>query len=181
MRRTTVRRVPLVGLFALAPFFLLGCGDSKGGVSGMVSYNGKPVTGGTITLHPQAGTNATAPISAQIDPSSNFTSQDLPPGNYQVAIETESVRNFQEQMNKLRQDMPNGGAPNPGGPPIPGNDPRARLQQPRGGPGAAGGMSPNSLGVYVHIPPKYTDPATSGLTAEVTAGKTTTIIFQLKD
>ncbi len=69
---------------------LAGCQDStKSTVSGKVTYKGAPVTGGMITLKPKTASGA-AP-SFQIKPDGTFIGTDIPPGDYDVAVTTDTV------------------------------------------------------------------------------------------
>lgn len=55
-------------LFAAASLiFLAGCGAKVNTVAGKVSYNGQPVTGGSITLVPEAGGGKPAAANVQSD------------------------------------------------------------------------------------------------------------------
>jgi hypothetical protein len=57
-----------ISLFAAAClFFLAGCGSSVNSVAGKVSYQGQPVTGGSITLVPEAGGGKPAAANVQGD------------------------------------------------------------------------------------------------------------------
>ena len=55
-------------LFAAACLlFLAGCGSKANSVSGKVSFQGQPVTGGSITLAPEAGGGKPAAANVQSD------------------------------------------------------------------------------------------------------------------
>jgi hypothetical protein len=57
-------------------FFLAGCGAKTSTVSGKVTYQGQPVTGGSITLLPVGGDGATSsgkPAAANVQPDGSFT------------------------------------------------------------------------------------------------------------
>jgi hypothetical protein len=124
-------------------------------VSGQVTYNGQPVTGGTITFYPQSG----GAYPTSIDEKGAYAVSDLPAGEAAVSVETESVKKTAtaEDYNKghVNPQLANSSRP--------------------GGEGAAA-----SAKKYVKIPPKYADPKTSGLTANLTAGRQEKT-FQLAD
>ncbi len=87
-------RWPCLLVFSLA---IAGCGD-KGPqlveVSGKVSYQGSPVTQGTIHLGPAEGSPGTRPGVGNIDSTGHYTIRSLPgrdgiaPGNYLVTIQS---------------------------------------------------------------------------------------------
>jgi hypothetical protein len=132
----------------------LGCGatsNTPSTVTGSVTYNDKPVTGGTITFQAEGGGNY--PLSIQPDGTYSSISE-MPPGEMAVSIETES-------LNKDKKKPDYGGGRGPG-----------TMEPP---PGVGG-----DVGTYVKIPPKYGDPKKSGLTATLAKGKNTKN-FDLKD
>ena len=74
----------------LALAVLPGCGDnSKGRVTGKVTYKGAPVTGGMIALTPSSGSGSAFTIPIQADGS--FNAKDVPLGQMGVAISTDGV------------------------------------------------------------------------------------------
>src|ERR1700682_6061894 len=69
----------------------LGCGatsNTPSTVTGSVTYNDKPVTGGTITFQAEAG--GTYPFTIQPDGTYSSISE-MPTGEMAVSIETESL------------------------------------------------------------------------------------------
>jgi hypothetical protein len=57
-----------ISLFAAASLlFLAGCGSSVNSVTGKVSYQGQPVTGGSVTLVPETGGGKPAAANVQGD------------------------------------------------------------------------------------------------------------------
>jgi hypothetical protein len=59
-------------LAAAALLFLTGCGAKTSTVSGKVTYQGQPVTGGSITLLPTGGSTG-KPAAANVQPDGTFT------------------------------------------------------------------------------------------------------------
>lgn len=150
--------------FAVLATALAGCqgsGDSKfpAKVSGKVTYNGSPVTGGTITFHTADG----SPIQAAIGADGSYTIVNLPEGPVTVTVETESLNQKTPQYTGQ-------------------GDQKGAMYGGRGGGGPAGGApkgdtkSPmpseaqSSQPVYVKIPAKYAQTATSGLTTTLKKG-----------
>jgi hypothetical protein len=151
----TVRAAKTLGMLAIfgACCTLAGCGDStKGAVKGKVTYQSKPVTGGTIQLVPASGSGS--PVLVNIDPSGSFALTDVPVGSYQVAIETDSVPT-------INTYQPPAGAPK---------------DLPQSGQQA----SPGAVPVKVPIPAKYKDAKSSGLKWDISSG-TNTKNFDLTD
>jgi hypothetical protein len=161
-------RYPLHGLLIVL-LFAVGC-SPKGPanvaeVSGKVTFNGAPVTGGTIQLIPSGGG---APQILAIQPDGTFRVGSIPLGDYKVTVETESAKGALERM-----------FPNPGQGPTEAElaqmPPHLRPQMPPQPPAGAqkadySKMPPEMKGkipMYVEIPTKYADPSTSGLTWEI--------------
>ena len=58
-----------------------------GDVSGTVTYSGKPVTAGSVTVHVQGD-----PVSAEIDAAGNYRLSGLTPGTYPVTVKTSDAK-----------------------------------------------------------------------------------------
>jgi hypothetical protein len=130
----------VVGLCALTA--LAGCGDpTKGTAVGKVTYKGAPVTGGSMSLKPAAGSAPGVMIVITADGS--FNMPDIPVGQYKVTVETDSVANA-------------------GGAPIGVTPPKDAPKLPD--------LDTSKLPKKVAIPPKYKDAASSGLTWEIKPG-----------
>jgi hypothetical protein len=112
-----------------------------GSVSGKVAYKGQPVTGGTVTFAAKEGK---ATVSAAIAADGTYSAEKVPVGEYNIGIETESVK---------PKAGPGGLVPPKGGDKVP--------------PAAADAPK------YVKFPEKYADPRKSGLTFTVKKGKQT--------
>jgi hypothetical protein len=108
-----------------------GCGPRYGNVSGKVTYQGKPVTGGTITFHDSH--NGVA--SDAIQPDGSYSVNRVAAGQVRITV-------------------------------VPPLDIPFRPMQEAGGRPTSPGSTPRP----VPLPPKYADPAQSGLTCEVQAG-----------
>ncbi|MBL9161494.1 MAG: hypothetical protein JNL18_02000 [Planctomycetaceae bacterium] len=93
MTRRTVLTLRLVASWQLrealllATCLLVGCGGGEGGatVTGVVTFNGAPVTTGVIGFY-KAGTKA---LGAPISPDGSY-SLTIPPGDYQVRVDAPS-------------------------------------------------------------------------------------------
>lgn len=158
-------RVVLAGLTALAVAAFAGCqgsGDSKfpAKASGKVTYNGSPVTGGTITFHTADGT----PIQAPIDADGSYLIASLPEGPVTVTVETESLNSKAPQYAGQGNQM-GGMYGGPGAGKASG--------APKGGamssPAPEGYSGPERA--YVKIPAKYADKSTSGITTTLKKGE----------
>jgi hypothetical protein len=149
----------------LAALLLVGCKptnpNAPARVTGRVTYNGNPVTGGTIHFHSADG--ASIPIG--IGPDGTYRAFDIPDGDMVVTVETESI-NPEKKPQEYR------GA-NASGPKY---GPKA-VVMPKGK-GNSGGPKPEESGAsaettYMKIPAKYADKATSGLTVTLKKGDQT--------
>jgi hypothetical protein len=140
-------------LLLLLPLFLViasGCGyrnrATPSGVSGHITYKGKPLPGGTVTFYPGSG----GAYTGTIDKDGKYSVADVPAGTMTVSVETSSV--------KPRPNLQYGKG--------------AQKMEASPGPGGSAGTSPSGpTGEnYVEIPAKYANPQTSGLSATLTAG-----------
>jgi hypothetical protein len=152
---SVVRFLPL----ALLVLFALGCGGRtnpySASLSGKVTIKGKdgkvaPVTGGTIRFLGKA------PYDTVIKEDGTY-SVELPPDEYKVSIDTEI-------LNPNRKIPTYGGSNAPKG--ITGKEAIKEGFSP-----APEGVSAGPKGKYVPIPPRFADPAMSGLTVKVNQGK----------
>jgi hypothetical protein len=155
----------------LASFFaalVIGCKGSSNPsrVSGKVTYNGNPVTGGTITFIPAAGLEEAKGTGGgfyqtRIKPDGTYERSEMPAGEFIVTVETESMNadasakqgkggfdpNQMGQMNQMEEMMKKKGAV----------------------PADAG----KSGGAYVKIPAKYAEKSTTPLKTTLESGKNT--------
>jgi hypothetical protein len=138
-------------LLLLLPLFLVlacGCGltnkSAPAKLSGKVTYKGKPLTGGTITLYPPSG----GVYAITIKEDGSYSGADLPTGEMPVSIETMAVK-----------------APTD---PV---DPKTKQKyqmSPR--PGAENASAPAAV-EQVKIPAKYAKKETSNLSVTLGPGK----------
>jgi hypothetical protein len=135
---TSVRWVALIGLLAIA-----GCGARRAEFSGRVTYKGKPVYRGSITLE---GDDKKALVAA-IGDDGAFQFPGLPVGTYKIGVLCPE---------------PSADAP------APARDPANKRQDM---PGSA--IDPNSVKRWFKIPTRCGDPEQSGLRVYVAAPATT--------
>jgi hypothetical protein len=129
-------------------------------VSGKVSYNGTPVTAGTITFHTEAGGIFSRQLMA-----SGYSFTDLPEGSMVVTIETESAN----PKPKKPQAMAGGRA-----------DPTDEYRKRMEAMGKVPQVATNTGGDYVPIPEKYSTKAKSPLRVTLSKGSNP-IDFDLTD
>lgn len=72
-------RPSILMIIALLP---LGCGGSTGTLSGTVSYKGKLLSQGTVTVYAENGTTAESPIS----PDGTYVIENCPGGKVKIAV-----------------------------------------------------------------------------------------------
>jgi len=141
-------------------------------VSGKVTYDGKPVVWGSVTLVDAAGEFHQGTIGLD----GTYKIDNVPVGPVKIGVV--SPKPPDETPGKGGKRAPVGGAATPpgkggkGGPPAGGGveDPREKFLReqnitPNEGP------PPPPPGAWFPIPEKFRDPTTSGLTGTVTAGK----------
>jgi hypothetical protein len=138
----------VAGLLLLA----MGCG-SKGSISGTVTYNGKPITSGTIVFAPDSGEpSVNAPIA-----DGKYTIDKVPPGPAKVGVS--SVFSGSGALTPMQMALQKSG-----GKPPEGDIPEGARKLMEGASNAKQG---------VKIPDDYGDPSKSGLTYTVKGGKQT--------
>ena len=150
------RSLGIAALFAV----LAGCSsgvnpNAPATLTGKVTYNNAPVTGGTLFFH--IGDNMT---SVNIEGDGSYRAPDLPVGDMTVTVDTE----MHNPAKKVQKYTGVGGA---------GRDKKTEQYKP-----PEGVVTPTFN--YVKIPPKYTDKTKSDLKVTVVAGKQVKD-FELKD
>jgi hypothetical protein len=141
-------------LLGIAPLLLLagGCSGSEGKVSGRVSYNGQPVTGGWVIFRPADGSKNT--VNAEIDENGDYSTS-VPVGEVRIAVDNEDL---QPSVGGGKGVVP----------------PGVRLPAPTQGDTATPNEPPSTPpGRYVPIPPKYYNVETSGLADTIQSGSQT--------
>jgi hypothetical protein len=97
-----------LGLLALLSLWCAGCGNATGEVSGKVSYQGKPLNGGTITFVPEKGGGAfNSPISEQ----GTYIVTKVPTGPAKVAVRSpgrssRDAAKLKKELARLPKDAP---------------------------------------------------------------------------
>jgi hypothetical protein len=163
-------------LFLLSLAVVVGCGakrPSSAVISGKVTYNGAPVSGGVVTFHSKEGVYVSG-----ISTDGAFNAADLPEGEMIVTIETESVNPAKKQHvyeakagaaggQIAKQYAKAGGAEAAAkGTAIPkgaGKDTKTQSTPGDGAPQA-------EAAVYVKIPEKYADKKSSPLKVTMHSG-----------
>lgn len=128
---------------------LTGCNKQRNApasLTGKVVYNGKPVTGGMMSLFKENEGNYPVPI----QPDGTFSVNQVPEGEVIVTVETESI--------------------NPNKPTYGGAMGKGKDSTPEEAKGS------QNQGAYVSIPRKYADPSASGIKITLTKGKNEKII-----
>ncbi len=145
-------------LLLLSLVVALGCGSSKtpARLSGKVTYNSKPITAGSVTLHGKENAEFRIPLNSD----GTYDQAGLPAGDFDVTIETESAK----PRTTMTYGAGKGGADRGKGSTSP-------MPQ-----GVGGGAK----GEYVKIPEKYSKKETSGEKVTLKAGPNTKD-FDLKD
>ena len=145
-----------------------GCGSGTGTVKGQVTFQGKPLSGGTIMFAPVDSKHNS--VSREIDENGNFEVPNVPVGEARVSVDNQS----------LKPAPPVGSG---GGPPellkkLGKGNPAPKKAEPPPDAAEKDG-SKKARGTYKEIPSKYYRTDTSGLTYTVTSG-TQTKNFELK-
>jgi hypothetical protein len=140
----------LAGTTLLLAGFLgcLGCSRSAGErrlLTGRVTLNGQPVSGGTLRFYPAAARlREQAAYQVRIRPDGSYTAAGVPLGKMKVTVDTRIVQATAEALEQMTASAGKTRVPAP----------------PFSPPGA-----------YVEVPAKYTNPKTTDLRVEVTGGE----------
>jgi hypothetical protein len=140
------RRPGKWGAFLLlaAAIVMSGCGGGTSTISGTVSYDGKLLKGGNLTFV----SDGKPSVGTTINKDGTYTAKSVPSGKVTIAVETESLN--------------------------PGRRGGMAYKPPPGQQAPAGLASKeDTADRFVAIPPKYADPAESGLSLEVKGGSQT--------
>jgi hypothetical protein len=84
-----MNRLTYLLLFGGLVFLVSGCSRPVGSVTGKVTYQGKPLKGGTVSF---ASTEGRQSFSASIADDGSYTIPNLVGGSYKVCVETESLK-----------------------------------------------------------------------------------------
>jgi hypothetical protein len=165
-------------LSALSLFLLIVFGCSRSGptpcsVTGKVTYKGQPVTGGTIAFHRIVATGADEEQSGSygfsIKPDGTYEGASMPPEEYIVTIETESIN---PDRKTLIYQQPMGGGKNK----MTADDYKKKMQEM----GKFSGVT-EAQGAYVKIPAKYGDKKSSPLKTKKLENGKNQLNFDLTD
>jgi hypothetical protein len=118
-----------------------GCGKPTGDVSGQVSYKGKALEYGSVTISCADGSMS----GGEINPDGTYLVKGVPIGKGRVAVTAIDPKKIEANRQAVKE-MKDSQKPNPGRPNF---DPKT----------------------YDSIPTKYGDPTTSGLELDVKTGK----------
>lgn len=138
----TVRRLTSLVLLGLTT--VVGCGGG-GPIKGKVTYQGKPVVWGSITLIGSDG----VPYESMLETDGSFTVKGMPPGTAKVGVVSSNPEN-QGRPAAVKDERP--------------------VQQE-----AAPDRPKPAKGTWFPLPDKFGDPLTSGVTATVASGQSLTI------
>jgi hypothetical protein len=175
---TYPRGIPVAGFAALLGA-LVGCGGggNTATVSGAVSLDNGPLTGGKITFVTATEHRGTKEFSGMIDRQGQYTVSDVPLGSVKVKIETAHLnpKGFGGVGDPSKM-FPKGDIGS-----IP-KEFQGKMKDHVGDLAKAKEAQKDAAAkmvVYKWIPAKYTNPATSGLTAEITERTQTGVNFAL--
>ena len=150
---TKLRLLPLAILVLAVA--VLGCSKKSlapARISGSLSYNGKPIKGGTMAFYGPDG----VAYNAAINPDGTYSATDIPEGELVVTVETESIN-----PNKTGGAMSKEGEKRL----------KTGTQPPPEGRGSSGGGGPPPSELYIKIPEKYNNAKTSPLTVTTKSGR----------
>ena len=153
--------VTLVGLGA-AFLFLTGCGPAQGSLSGKVTFDGAPLTGGRVDFYNKSGGQSST---VEIAEDGSYSIPVLFAAEYDVTVTTDYLKGTSGP--RL------GGTGRPGG--AKGGIPKDNKEAPQHvmPEGYVASMPGDSAKRYVKIPAKYGEPGESGLVFDFKGGNET--------
>jgi len=161
-------------LIAVSPLLLLttGC-SSEGSISGTISFEGKPLTGGKVLFWTSTGSQT-----ADIQQDGTYTIPKIATGSAKIAVDTSSARG--PASSGTNPMMGSGMMPNKGLPPGGLKDGQPKNMQPSKGADLPAAMAdtplyntPAKRAPAQKIPDNYADPEKSGLTYTIVSGPQT--------
>lgn len=81
----------------IGPATLTGCGPGKGALSGKVSYQGKPLPGGFITIVPEKGTAAQT-VQGKIETDGTYSVSNIIAGPVKIGVQGLETPKYAEAM-----------------------------------------------------------------------------------
>ncbi len=143
---------------------LSGCGSKKdtgGTLTGTVYYNGKPVNGASLLLHPTSGQGDDFSINVGQD--GTFSGYNIPPGEYKIAVQSQEIPPDARQYMQMPKFPPN-------------MDPAKKEEMKQKFQEKQGQEAPT-----IPYPKKYKDLKTTDLKCTVVQGKNPPLTLELKD
>lgn len=129
-------------VLALSAFLMSGCSGGSGTITGKVTYQGRPLTTGQVVIWTSSGNT----YASEIDADGNYRIEGCPPGKHKVSVAS----------------------------PDPAVTAMATTSRERGRGAPAANPSPapkSGNSKWFAIPPRYSDPESSGLVIEVSGSK----------
>lgn len=139
----------------------VGCGkkiNPNGSLSGTIQYNGKPVNGAMLHLHPASGEGST--VRVPVTQEGKFSSSEIPPGEYKIVVEGKQPPKGREKMTEFPK----------------GADPAKAEEMKRNYQQVFGREAPT-----IAFPNKYKKVDTTDLKCTITQGQKENLTLDLKD
>jgi hypothetical protein len=162
---------------------LSGCGGSGSATSritGKVIYKGTPLPGGNVVLTSSGGGGDGGGYPSPIQMDGTYLITNIPPGVYDVTVETDTVNPDRGKDTKGKAKVEPGAAPKGVSDKVNSEYAAAMAKFGGGGGGGGGGGEAGGFGAapreellkrYTKIPEKYANKKTSNLRIEVDSGK----------
>ncbi|HEY7328513.1 MAG TPA: hypothetical protein VH592_12770 [Gemmataceae bacterium] len=128
-------------------------------MSGTITYNGKPVNGAILHLHPSG--EGTTGVNVPVTQEGTFNTSDIPPGEYKIVVEGKKPpAQMVEKMTKFPKNM----------------DPAKKAAMEKSRDEVFGKEAPT-----IAFPNKYKKVETSDLKCTISQGKKENLSLELKD
>jgi len=165
--RVFLRRSVLLVPVAFVISITLGCGGGKGTVSGKVTLGGQPLPAGTIGFHPSKGTAIAGEIK-----DGQYSVSGVPAGEVKVTVETASIKDEADNLNKNYQLFSKSRSQIPPGVQMP-PEAKKHLDEDKQKAADMAQKAKDLNAKYRPIPEKYSKAESSGLTVQVNSGSNT--------